>query len=78
MRIGLVVDSACDLPQSFIEAHGIVILPITLHLGDHDEIDTRDPEKRSTFTKASGTAVAMPAHRRFPPSRSSNSSSKSW
>lgn len=49
MRIGLVVDSACDLPQSFIEAHGIVILPITLHLGDHDEIDTRDPEKTEHF-----------------------------
>ena len=49
MRIGLVVDSACDLPQSFIEQHGIVILPITLHLGDRDEIDTRDPEKTQRF-----------------------------
>ena len=49
MRIGLVVDSACDLPQSFIEQHGIVILPITLHLGDRDEIDTRDPEKTRRF-----------------------------
>ena len=28
MRIGLVVDSACDLPPEFIKAHNIIILPM--------------------------------------------------
>ena len=28
MRIGIVVDSACDLPQDFIAEHNIVLLPI--------------------------------------------------
>ena len=85
MRIGLVVDSACDLPQSFIEQHGIVILPITLHLGDRDEIDTRDPEKTpatprrpGASTRASGIAAAMQAARRLQPIRSSSCFSKSW
>lgn len=42
MRIGVVVDSACDLPQSFIEENNIVILPITLHLDGRQMIDQRD------------------------------------
>lgn len=49
MRIGLVVDSACDLPPSFIEANNIVILPITLHLGSRDQIDERDVEQTRRF-----------------------------
>lgn len=49
MRIGLVVDSACDLPKDFIDQHKIVILPITLHLGNADLIDTRDPEATLAF-----------------------------
>jgi DegV family protein with EDD domain len=49
MRIGLVVDSACDLPREFIEQHNIVILPITLHLAGRDLVDTRDPEQTRAF-----------------------------
>lgn len=49
MRIGLVVDSACDLPRDFIDKHNIVVLPITLHFGDRDEIDTRDVAKTERF-----------------------------
>lgn len=49
MRIGLVVDSACDLPQAFIEQHNIVILPITLHIGDRDLVDERNPEQTLRF-----------------------------
>ena len=30
MRIGIVVDSACDLPREFIDQHAIQIMPITL------------------------------------------------
>lgn len=42
MRIGIVVDSACDLPKAFIEENNIVILPITLHLDGKQMIDQRD------------------------------------
>jgi DegV family protein with EDD domain len=51
MRIGLVVDSACDLPQAYLEQHNIVILPVTLHIGDRDLVDQRDPEQTRRFFK---------------------------
>ena len=49
MRIGIVVDSACDLPQSFIQENNITILPITLHLDGTQMIDQRDPETTLEF-----------------------------
>lgn len=49
MRIGLVVDSACDLPPEFIERHHIVMLPITLHLAGRDLVDRRDPDQTQQF-----------------------------
>jgi DegV family protein with EDD domain len=44
MRIGIVVDSGCDLPPEFIEQNGIGILPITIHLDGQDLVDVRDPD----------------------------------
>jgi DegV family protein with EDD domain len=49
MRIGIVVDSACDLPRSFIDENRIVVLPITLHLDGRRMIDERDPQATITF-----------------------------
>jgi len=49
MRIGLVVDSACDLPRKFIDDNEIVILPITIHLGEQDLVDLRDPHMTRDF-----------------------------
>ncbi|WP_269533233.1 DegV family protein [Chitinimonas sp. BJYL2] len=43
MRIGIVTDSSCDLPRSFLDQHKIVIMPITIHGPKGDFIDTRDP-----------------------------------
>lgn len=45
MNTCIAVDSACDLPRSFIDTHGIRILPITLRLGDTTFLDTRDPKR---------------------------------
>jgi DegV family protein with EDD domain len=42
MRIGVVVDSTCDLPARFFREHGIKILPITLKIGDKQLVDERD------------------------------------
>jgi len=42
MRIGLVVDSACDLPGDYLRNHDITILPITVRIGDEIREDQRD------------------------------------
>ncbi|HRP86302.1 MAG TPA: DegV family protein [Gammaproteobacteria bacterium] len=45
MRIGLVVDASCDLPDSVLEANGIAILPSKLELDGRSWLDERDPEQ---------------------------------
>jgi len=59
MRIGIVVDSACDLPRSFIDEHNIVILPITLHLDGRQVIDNRDTDTTLEFYRQHVTAGAQ-------------------
>ncbi len=59
MRIGIVVDSACDLPQAFIEENNIVILPITLHLDGRQMIDQRDPSTTLEFYAQHVAAAAQ-------------------
>jgi DegV family protein with EDD domain len=49
MRIGLVVDSACDLPPEFYSEHKIEVLPITVHVGDDSFVDRRDPKDTLEF-----------------------------
>lgn len=49
MRIGVVVDSCCDLPKEFIDAHGVVVMPITLRIGDTLVEDRRDPAETHAF-----------------------------
>jgi DegV family protein with EDD domain len=49
MRIGLVVDASCDLPDSELEAHGIRILPSILHFDGKSWLDERDPAKTMMF-----------------------------
>jgi len=49
MRIGIVVDSCCDLPKSFIDEHRIVVMPITLRIGELLIEDRRDPEETQVF-----------------------------
>ncbi len=43
MRIGIVVDSTCDLPRKFIDENQITILPVTIRIDDKTFIDVRDP-----------------------------------
>lgn len=49
MRIGLVVDSACDLPRSFIERNHIEILPITVRIGNAVLADHRNEQATLEF-----------------------------
>lgn len=49
MRIGVLIDSACDLPKSFIDQHGIIIMPVTLRIGEEVFEDRRDPLQTQNF-----------------------------
>ncbi len=52
MRIGILVDSACDLPQDFIERHNIVLLPISVRIGETVLADHRDEQATLGFLHA--------------------------
>lgn len=49
MRIGLVVDSSCDLPRDFIERYGIVIIPISVEVDGRVVEDLRDENVTRRF-----------------------------
>lgn len=52
MRIGLVVDSSCDLPQDFREQHDIRVLPITIRIGQDHLLDQQDPQAALEFYRS--------------------------
>lgn len=52
MRIGIVVDSCCDLPQEYFDRHDIVILPITARIGEAVLADHRDEQATLEFLHA--------------------------
>jgi DegV family protein with EDD domain len=52
MRIGLVVDSACDLPLEYLQQHEITVLPITVRIGDAVLADHRDEQATLEFLHA--------------------------
>lgn len=49
MRIGLVVDSACDLPLDYIQKHGLTLLPITVKIGEAVLADQRNEQATLEF-----------------------------
>ena len=49
MRIGIVVDSACDLPRDFLDANRVLVMPITLRIGQQLIQDVRDPAATLDF-----------------------------
>ncbi len=49
MRIGIVVDSACDLPADYLAAHNIVVLPITVRIGEAVLADHREEDATLNF-----------------------------
>ena len=49
MKVGLIVDSACDLPHDFIRKHGIFILPLTAKIDNQTFIDDHNPETTEDF-----------------------------
>ncbi|MDH5831503.1 DegV family protein [Luteimonas sp. M1R5S18] len=49
MRIGLVVDSTCDLPVAYLREHQVEILPISVRIGDQLRVDYRDEADTLAF-----------------------------
>lgn len=52
VRIGIVVDSACDLPQDFIQRNNVIVLPISVRIGEAVLADHRDEEATLSFLQA--------------------------
>jgi fatty acid-binding protein DegV len=61
MRIGFVVDATCDLPDAFLERHGVRVLPNVLELGGRTWIDERDPEQTMMLYRRFIADRSMPA-----------------
>jgi DegV family protein with EDD domain len=49
MRVGVVIDSACDLPAVYLKEQNIEVLPINLQLGEESLLDVRDPTATIDF-----------------------------
>ncbi len=49
MRVGLIVDSACDLPYEFSRKHDLFILPVTAKIDNQVFIDNHDPVLTQEF-----------------------------
>lgn len=61
LRIGLVVDSACDLPWSFIERNRIEILPISVRIGNVVLADHRNEQATLQFIDSQVSARSAEA-----------------
>ena len=61
MRIGIVVDSACDVPMDFIEQEHVTILPVTVQIGQAVLADMRNEEATRNFLTGETAARAVEA-----------------
>lgn len=49
MRVGLIVDSACDLPYEFRRKHDLFVLPVTAVIDGQTYIDEHEPVRTQEF-----------------------------
>lgn len=61
MRIGIVVDSACDVPPDFIEREQITVLPVTVQIGNAVLADMRNEQATLNFLTGDTAAQAYSA-----------------
>jgi len=58
MRLGMLVDAACDLPLPFIAQNSIRVVPIPIRIGDREVVDVRDEDiTRKFYDLVLGTGV---------------------
>lgn len=62
MRIGVVVGASCDLPDAYLESHGIRVLPSALSLDGKTWLDERDPQKTLALYRRHIADRALVAH----------------
>ncbi len=61
MRIGIITDSACDLPNDFIEREHITIMPVTVQIGQAILADVRNEQATMSFLSGETAARAYEA-----------------
>ena len=61
MRIGIVADSACDIPNDFIDRERITILPVTIQIGQAVLADVRNQDATMNFLSGETAARAFEA-----------------
>ena len=61
MRIGIVADSACDLPNAIIDRENVTILPVTIQIGQAVLADVRNEEATMNFLTGETAARAYEA-----------------
>lgn len=49
--VRLVTDSASDLPQDVVDAHGIVIVPLTIRFGEEELVDREDVSSAEFYAR---------------------------
>jgi len=62
VRLGILVDAACDLPLAFIARNPIRVVPIPIRIGDREVVDVRDEDTTGKFFEhilAAGVTDAM-------------------
>lgn len=64
MRVGLIVDSACELPYSFIKDNNIFVLPVTVTVDGETFVDDHDPETTKRFYESGSMGLGHQAETR--------------
>lgn len=62
MRIGLVMDASCDLPQDYVTRHHIAVLPIHIDMDGQTFADRRDEAEARRFLARSSDSASHGAH----------------
>lgn len=52
MQVGLIVDSACELPDWYIKENDIFLLPSTILIDGQEFVDTHDPDSTLEFYRS--------------------------
>lgn len=67
--VGIVTDSACDLPQSVVDAAGIVIVPLSIRFGEDEFVDREQLSTDEFWARCARSAdlpsTAAPSPGRF-------------
>lgn len=57
MAVGVVTDSACDLPEALAAELGIEIVPLSIRFGDQEFVDRRDLTPEAFYAKLGSSPV---------------------